>query len=41
MIGLAQQFEVLGPVVVEAIAAKGFDVFEDVKAGSDLKALFA
>jgi hypothetical protein len=38
---LVEKFEALSPEVLAAVAAKGFDVPEDIKAGVDLKAIFA
>lgn len=41
LVGLAQQFEALGPDAVAAIAADGFNIPDDVKVATDLKSLFA
>jgi len=40
IVGLVHQFELLGPDVLEAIAAKGLDIPEDLKCAADVKALF-
>lgn len=41
IVGLVQQFEALGPDVVQALAEKGLDIPEDLKAIADVKSLFA
>jgi hypothetical protein len=41
IVGLVEQFEVIGPDTVADIAAKGFDLAADVKTVNDVKALFA
>jgi|SRR6185503_20175719 len=40
IVGLVQRFEELGPEVLEAIAAKGLDIPEDLKCAGDVKVLF-
>jgi hypothetical protein len=40
IIGLVEQFEAIGPNVALAIAAKGFDIPDDLKTGTDIKSLF-
>ena len=41
IVGLVEQFEVIGPDTVADIAAKGFDLAADVKTVNDVKALFS
>lgn len=41
IVGLVEQFEALTPDVLEALADKGMDIPEDMKAAADVKALFS